>query len=117
QIPLDRSALPALAFSLDGTRVAVGDYGPGASPQGSTAGVRVVPVPSHTHGSREIRPTNALLPFHTLAFFPDSRRLAGADRDGVHLWNLDDAVPSRFLPEFGVWEVSISPDGRHLATA
>src|SRR5204863_145135 len=81
------------------------------------ARVRVVPMPPRAEGSVEIRPKNSVLPIHTLAFSPDNRRLAGIDRDGVHLWDLDDVAVSRFIAEYGIWEVSISPDGRHLATA
>ncbi len=107
----------ALALSPDGTRIATSDYGPGAAPQSPTATVRVVPVPPRATGSLDIRPRNSLLPIHTFAFSPDNRRLAGIDRDGVHLWDLDNVAVSNFISEYGVWEVSVSPDGRHLATA
>jgi WD40 repeat protein len=116
QIPLDRSAVPALAFSPDNTRLAISEFTAGAAPQGNTTRVRVVPVPPHAGDPFELRPRIAL-GIVALAFFPDSRRLAGADRDGVHLLDPDNAAASRFIAEFGVWDVSVGPDGRYLATA
>ncbi len=117
QMPLDRSAVAALAFSPDGTRLVLSDYVFGATPQGNAARMRVIPLPRDAEGSLEILPRNVTFAIHTLAFFPDNRRLAGADRDGVHLWDLNNVAASRFIAEFGVWDVSISPDGRHVATA
>ena len=68
--------------------------------------MRLVPLTAGAEGRAELRPTVALGIF-ALAFTPDNRRLAGTDRGGVHLWDLDGVAAPRYIAEFGVWDVSV----------
>ncbi|HKA07662.1 MAG TPA: WD40 repeat domain-containing protein, partial [Gemmataceae bacterium] len=114
ELPLNMSAFVPLAFSPDGTRLA-GNYFDLEAKRNPPRGVQVVAVSPGAPGPVDIRPTKGTVA--ALSFAPDRRWLAGAELTGVHLWERDNLAASRFLAEFGVWDLSVSPDGQYLATA
>ena len=106
-----QSAIQALAFSADGSRVAVGDYNS-----------RVVIWDVHTH-----RPIRAYPKFFTnavraIAFSPDGKYIAASSVDGsVVMDSVDTDIPRR-LPAIpgkkgDVWSVAFSRDSALLASA
>jgi WD40 repeat protein len=114
EVPLTLPTHMALALSADGTRVAWCDFKQFAAQTWDGFGIRATTVPPAAKGALDVRPTRLIV---ALAFFPDSRRLARADQNGVDLIELDNSQVSRVIAEFGVWDLSISPDGQYLATA
>ena len=106
-----QAAIQALAFSADGSRVAVGDYDS-----------RVVIWDVRTH-----RPIRAYPKFFSdavraIAFSPNKKYIAASSKDGsVVLDDVDADVPRR-LPAIpgekgDVWSVAFSPDSALLASA
>ncbi|HJZ90624.1 MAG TPA: protein kinase [Gemmataceae bacterium] len=114
EVPLSVPVHMALALSGDGSRLAWSDYKQFAAQSGDGFGIRVAPVPPAAKGALDIRPTKLVV---ALAFTPDNRNLACAEQNGVDLIDLDNARVARVIAEFGVWDLSISPDGQYLATA
>ena len=114
EVPLTVPVHMALALSADGTRVAWCDFKPFAAQTGDGFGIRATTVPPAAKGALDVRPTKLIA---ALAFFPDNRRFACADQHGVDLIDPDNSQVSRLFAEFGVWDLSVSLDGRFLATA
>jgi WD40 repeat protein len=106
-----QSAIQALAFSADGSRVAVGDYDS-----------RVVIWDVRTH-----RPIRAYPKFFSdavraIAFSPDNKYIAASSVDGSVVLDAVDADVPRRLPAIpdekgDVWSVAFSPDSALLASA
>jgi WD40 repeat protein/serine/threonine protein kinase len=106
-----------VAFSPDGKRLAAGDLR-----------LRDQPIPPQPSKVRVWdAETGALLqeleghvgaPF-TVAFSPDSRRLAAPSLFGAHVWDLETGKTFRSLTGHRhlVFSVAFSPDGTRLATA
>jgi WD40 repeat protein/serine/threonine protein kinase len=57
--------------------------------------------------------------FHSVAFSPDSRRLAGSGETAVYVWDAITGQELLTLPGQGkaIWTVAFSPDGHRLASA
>jgi WD40 repeat protein/tRNA A-37 threonylcarbamoyl transferase component Bud32 len=113
-LPTRQPTTVSLAFSADGKRLAFGEMVPRGTPGVDQGGIRIVSVPPAAESPVDIRTPRPLL---AVAFSPDGRLLAGADRIGVHLWDLGGIREHRVVAEPDVLDVRFSPDGRHLATA
>ncbi|KAI0543543.1 vegetative incompatibility protein HET-E-1 [Xylaria curta] len=87
-----------------------------------TVGIRDVPaieIWDVTTGTRKHRfkghPGGVL----SMAFLPDSRRLASASSKAIEIWDVESGICTQSLHGHNqnVWKVSVSPDGRRLASA
>ncbi|MGE0605984.1 MAG: protein kinase [Pirellulales bacterium] len=99
-----------LALSPDGLLLALSEYRGGEEKRGG--------VVIYNLASGKVERT---LPFfHHLAFSPDSKRLAGADRhgNGIAVWEVTDGKQQYRIVDIGAIDrICFSPDGKQLATA
>jgi WD40 repeat protein/transcriptional regulator with XRE-family HTH domain len=112
-LPADPTAVSAVAFSPDGTRLATADAD-GTVRLWNPATRRPIGVTLHASARNGV---------WGVAFSPDGTRLASADGDGtVRLWNPATGRPigkpiQATSAAYGVSGVAFSPDGTRLASA
>lgn len=109
--------LRSVAFSPDGKKLAAGYGNQGKKGDGNLGGILVWNVA--TNGLLHKLESETPAPVHTLAFSPDSARIAGLSLvRQIRIWDLASGkILLTTLPPPQVLGLSYTPDGKALATA
>jgi WD40 repeat protein len=102
-----KTIYPAVAFSADGSLIAVGT---------GTASVMIWKV---SDGSLSQTLTGASYAIRAVAFSPDGNLIAAAGSDSmVHVWQISDGIErTTYMLQDNVGKLVFSPDSRYLAIA
>jgi WD40 repeat protein len=112
-MPLPSSGVSALACAGDGSQLAATNSIPRPAPLPARVVLHWMGEPPAQRAIEVDRSKGVL----ALALSPDKRWIAAGELGGLRCWDLETGAARLYLDEPDVAGISISPDGRFLATA